>query len=110
MMLLEQFRSYSRHCQRLCCRALAYLVRPACRTAGASTTTARCLRGLSMFSPGLSPRTRIQVSARERGIPLLDGVFPARAENPNRRHRLRTHPRSGARHGVMTIETELLFG
>ena len=25
----------------------------------------------------------------ERGIPLLDGVFPARAENPNRRHRLR---------------------
>ena len=27
----------------------------------------------------------IQVSARERGISLLDGVFPARAENPNRR-------------------------
>ena len=31
----------------------------------------------------------IQVSARERGIPLLDGVFPARTGNSNHRHRLR---------------------
>ena len=34
-------------------------------------------------------RAWTQVSARERGIPLLDGVFPARTGNPNRRHRLR---------------------
>ena len=37
----------------------------------------------------------IQVSARERGIPLLDGVFPARTGNPNRRHRLRHAPDLG---------------
>ena len=28
----------------------------------------------------------VLVSARERGIPLLDGVFPARAENHRLRH------------------------
>ena len=57
--------------------------------------------------PGLPRRSRlarsgpcaarawIQVSARERGIPLLDGVFPARTGNPNRRHRLRHAPELG---------------
>ena len=57
--------------------------------------------------PGLPRRSRlarsgpcaarawIQVSARERGIPLLDGVFPARTGNPNRRHRLRHAPDLG---------------
>ena len=52
MMLLERFRYYSRHCQGLCCRALAYLARPAlpgCRWVYswwcASTTTGRsCLQ------------------------------------------------------------------
>ena len=44
----------------------------------ASTFWSRCSLGLDT-----------QVSARERGIPLLDGVFPARTENSNRRHRLR---------------------
>ena len=57
--------------------------------------------------PGLPRRSRlarsgpdvarawIQISARERGIPLLDGVFPARTGNPNRRHRLRHAPDLG---------------
>ena len=57
--------------------------------------------------PGLPRRSRlarsgpcaarawIQVSARERGIPLLDRVFPARTGNPNRRHRLRHAPELG---------------
>ena len=44
--------------------------------------------------PGAA-RAWIQVSARERGIPLLDGVFPARTGNPNRRHRLRHAPDLG---------------
>ena len=44
--------------------------------------------GLARSGPGAA-RAWIQVSARERGIPLLDGVFPARTGNPNRRHRLR---------------------
>ena len=60
--------------------------------------------GLARSGPGAA-RAWIQVSARERGIPLLDGVFPARAENPNRRPSPPTRPRSGARHGAMTIET-----
>ena len=59
---------------------------------------------LARSGPGAA-RAWIQVSARVRGIPLLDGVFPARTGNPNRRHRLRPRPRSGARHGSMTIET-----
>ena len=50
--------------------------------------------GLARSGPGTA-RAWIQVSARERGIPLLDGVFPARAENPNRRHRLRHTPDLG---------------
>ena len=50
--------------------------------------------GLARSGPGAA-RAWIQVSARERGIPLLDGVFPARAENPNRRHRLRHAPDLG---------------
>ena len=41
------------------------------------------------------PGAWIQVSTRERGIPLLDVVFPARTENPNRRHRLRHAPGLG---------------
>ena len=57
--------------------------------------------------PGLPRRSRlarsgpsaarawVQVSARERGIPLLDGVFPVRTGNPNRRHRLRQAPDLG---------------
>ena len=44
--------------------------------------------GLARSGPGAA-RAWIQVSARERGIPLLDGVFPARTGNPNRRHHLR---------------------
>ncbi len=50
--------------------------------------------GLARSGPGAA-RAWTQVSARERGIPLLDGVFPARAENPNRRHRLRHAPDLG---------------
>ena len=50
--------------------------------------------GPARSGPGAA-RAWIQVSARERGIPLLDGVFPARAENPNRRHRLRHAPDLG---------------
>ena len=59
---------------------------------------------LARSGPGAA-RAWIQVSARERGIPLLDGVFPARTGNPNRRHRLRRAPDLGLRHGSMTIET-----
>ena len=40
-------------------------------------------------------RAWIQVSARERGTSLLNGVFPARTGNPNRRHRLRHAPELG---------------
>ena len=50
--------------------------------------------GLARSGPGAA-RAWIQVSARERGIPLLDGVFPARTGNPNRRHRLRHAPDLG---------------
>ena len=60
--------------------------------------------GLARSGPGAA-RAWIQVSARERGIPLLDGVFPARAENPESPTSPPTRPRSGARHGAMTIET-----
>ena len=49
---------------------------------------------LARSGPGAA-RAWIQVSARERGIPLLDGVFPARTGNPNRRHRLRHAPDLG---------------
>ena len=49
---------------------------------------------LARSSP-CAARAWIQVSARERGIPLLDGVFPARTGNPNRRHRLRHAPELG---------------
>ena len=49
---------------------------------------------LARSGPGAA-RAWIQVSARERGIPLLDGVFPARTGNPNRRHRLRHTPDLG---------------
>ena len=49
---------------------------------------------LARSGPGAA-RAWIQVSARERGIPLLDGVFPARTGNPNRRHRLRHAPDRG---------------
>ena len=57
--------------------------------------------------PGLPRRTRlarsgpcaarawIQVSARERGTSLLNGVFPARTGTPNRQHRLRHAPELG---------------
>ncbi len=57
--------------------------------------------------PGLPRRSRlarsgpcaawawIQVSARERGTSLLNGVFPARTGTPNRRHRLRHAPELG---------------
>ena len=48
-------------------------------------------RNKARSGPGAA-RAWIQVSARQRGIPLLDSVFPARAENPNRRHRLRHAP------------------
>ena len=50
--------------------------------------------GLARSGPGAA-RAWIQVSARERDIPLLDGVFPARTGNPNRRHRLRHAPELG---------------
>ena len=43
----------------------------------------------------LCPGPGSRSSPRERSIPLLDGVFPARAENPNRRHRLRHAPDLG---------------
>ena len=46
---------------------------------------------LARSGPGAA-RAWIQVSARECGIPLLDGVFPARTGNANRRHRLRHAP------------------
>ena len=46
---------------------------------------------MSIFAQGPGSRS----SPRERSIPLLDGVFPARAENPNRRHRLRHAPDLG---------------
>ena len=59
---------------------------------------------LARSGPGAA-RAWIQVSARERGIPLLDGVFPARTGNPNRRHRLRHAPDLGLATGSMTIET-----
>ena len=49
---------------------------------------------LARSGPGAA-RAWIQVSARERGISLLDGVFPARTGNPNRRHRLRRAPNLG---------------
>ena len=49
---------------------------------------------LAHSGPGAA-RAWIQVSARERGIPLLDGVFPARTGTPNRRHRLRHAPDLG---------------
>ena len=49
---------------------------------------------LARSGPGAA-RAWIQVSARERGIPLLDGVFPARTGNPNRRHHLRQAPDLG---------------
>ena len=49
---------------------------------------------LARSGPGAA-RAWIQVSARERGIPLLDGVSPARTGNPNRRHRLRNAPDLG---------------
>ena len=49
---------------------------------------------LARSGPGAA-RAWIQVSALERGIPLLDGVFPARTGNPNRRHRLRHAPDLG---------------
>ena len=54
----------------------------------------RGVAGLARSGPGAA-RAWIQVSARERGIPLLDGVFPARTGNPNRRHRLRHAPDLG---------------
>ena len=50
-------------------------------------------------------RAWIQVSARERGIPLLDGVFPARNGEPESPTSPPTRPRTGARHKSMTIET-----
>ena len=50
--------------------------------------------GLARSGPGAA-RAWTQVSARERGIPLLDRVFPARTGNPNRRHRLRHAPDLG---------------
>ena len=43
---------------------------------------------LARSGPGAA-RAWVQVSARERGIPLLDGAFPACTGNSNRRHRLR---------------------
>ena len=49
---------------------------------------------LARSGPGAA-RAWIQVSALERGIPLLDGVFPTRTGNPNRRHRLRHAPDLG---------------
>ena len=54
----------------------------------------RGVAGLARSGPGAA-RAWIQVSARERGIPLLDGVFPARTGNPNRRHHLRHAPDLG---------------
>ena len=52
--------------------------------------------GLARSGPGAARAwIWIQVSAREHGIPLLDGVFPARTGNPNRRHRLRHAPDLG---------------
>ena len=49
---------------------------------------------LARSGPGAA-RAWVQVSARERGIPLLDGVFPVRTGNPNCRHRLRQAPDLG---------------
>ena len=40
-----------------------------------------------------------------RGIPLLDGVFPARTGEPESPTSPPTRPRTGARHKSMTIET-----
>ena len=54
----------------------------------------RGVAGQHVLVPGAA-RAWIQVSARERGISLLDGVFPARTGNPNRRHRLRHAPDLG---------------
>ena len=50
--------------------------------------------GLARSGPGAA-RAWIQVSARERGTSLLNGVFPACTGTPNRRHRLRHAPELG---------------
>ena len=58
-----------------------------------STFWSRC--GPGLLNVHLCPGPGSRSSPRERSIPLLDGVFPARAENPNRRHRLRHVPDLG---------------
>ena len=65
---------------------------------------------LARSGPGAA-RAWTQVSARERDIPLLDGVFPARTGNPNRRHRLRHAPDLGLATGRRaSLEFVCVFG
>ena len=65
------------------------------RTRGPESRPGQPRRSRLARSGPCAARAWIQVSARERGTSLLNGVFPARTGNPNRRHRLRHAPDLG---------------